>query len=110
MATEWVSRLRKEGAGAVLDQLGIETDDDFQELDTKEAARLSVTLKPVQQRRFLRIYGSDEPSPSELRRLSLEPPVTGSPVKGQTDKTDSCKGSLSCSIGTVVGSLGGSSK
>lgn len=36
MATEWVSRLRKEGAGAVLDALGIETDDDFHELDAKE--------------------------------------------------------------------------
>ena len=49
MATEWVSRLRKEGAGAVLDELGIETDDDFHELDVKEAARLSAALKPVQQ-------------------------------------------------------------
>ena len=29
MATEWVSRFRKEGAGAILDQLGIEMDDDF---------------------------------------------------------------------------------
>ena len=51
MATEWVSRLRKEGAGAVLDELGIETDDGFHELDAKEAARLRVSavLKPVQQ-------------------------------------------------------------
>ena len=52
MATEWVLRFRKEGAGAILDQLGIETDDDFHEPDEKEAARLYGTLKPMQQRRF----------------------------------------------------------
>ena len=35
-----------------VDQLGIETDDDFHEPDEKEAARLYGTLKPMQQRRF----------------------------------------------------------
>ena len=76
MATEWVLRFRKEGAGAILDQLGIETDDDFHELNEKEAARLSGTLKPVQERRFQRIYGSGELPPSKQHRLSPESPVT----------------------------------
>ena len=74
MATEWVLRFRKEGAGAILDQLGIETEDDFHELDEKEAARLSGTLKPVQQRRFQRSSG--ELPPSKQQRLSPESPVT----------------------------------
>ena len=62
--SEWVERFRKEGAAADLDDLGVEVDDDFDHLEPEEAEQLARKLKPVQQRRFLSLYGDTNQSQS----------------------------------------------
>ena len=61
---QWVERFRKEGAAADLDELGIEVDDDLNHLEPEEAEQLASKLKPIQKRKFLALYGGDEPEPA----------------------------------------------
>ena len=75
---QWVERFRKEGAAADLDELGIEVDDDLNHLEPEEAEQLASKLKPIQKRKFLALYGGDEPEPephSKRQRSEMSPSV-----------------------------------
>ena len=58
--------------------LGVEVDADLDHLEREEAEQLARKLKPVQKRKFLALYGNDEPEPephSKRQRSEMSPSV-----------------------------------
>ena len=75
---EWVHRFHAAGAAADLEDLGVEADADLDHLEREEAEQLARKLKPVQKRKFLALYGGDEPEPephSKRQRSEMSPSV-----------------------------------